>query len=175
MDVLHMLKKKMKIVQIILFPLMTNFTFGQKNIVGNYYSRINGAIELKSDSTFIYKYRFDLSSSWTKGKWKIANDTIYLTTKLVMDTLKIRNSENNVIRDSLVLSSDERIDRIEQNEYLISTISSGGQNRIKPPNKLFRKRKKLYLINQNGSLDLRKLRGIQTNKKYKTYFKKLAD
>jgi hypothetical protein len=165
----------MKFVQIILFLLITNLTFGQKNIVGNYYSRINGAIELKSDSTFIHKYRFDLSSSWTKGNWRIANDTIYLSTKLVMDTLQIRNSENDVIRDSLVLSMDEKIDRIEQNEYLISTLSSGGQNRVKPPNKLFRKRRKLYLINENGTLDLRKLRGIMTDKKYKTYFRKIAE
>ncbi|WP_439474225.1 hypothetical protein [Algoriphagus formosus] len=165
----------MRIIQILLLLLMTNFTLGQKSILGNYYSRINGTIELKSDSTFIHKYRFDLSSSWTKGNWEIKNDTIYLTTKLVMDTLQIRNSENKIIRDSLVLSTDQKIDRIEQNEYLVSTLSSGGQNRIKPPKKLFRKRKKLYLINENGTLDLRKLNGMRNNKKYYTYFKKFSE
>jgi len=176
-NVVHKLNrpKTMRIIQTLLLLLMTNLTFGQKSIFGNYYSRINGTIELKSDSTFIHKYRFDLSSSWTQGNWKIKNDTIYLMTKLVMDTLQIRNTENKVIRDSLVLSSDQKIERIEQNEYLISTLSNGGQNRIKPPNKLFRKKKKLYLINENGTLDLRKLNGMRTDKKYYTYFKKFNE
>tara|TARA_R110002033_G_scaffold170670_3_gene213770 strand:+ start:8068 stop:8523 length:456 start_codon:yes stop_codon:yes gene_type:complete len=150
-------------------------TFGQNNIVGNYYSRINGKIEFKADSTFIHKYSFDLSSSWTKGKWNVENDTIYLTTELVMDTLQIRNSENKILRDSLVVSIDQKIDRVEQNEYIISTLSSGGQNRVKPPKKVFRKRKKLYLINENGTLDLRKLKGFWTDKKYHTYFKKFNE
>ena len=154
---------------------MTNFTFGQKSIVGNYYSRINGTIELKPDSTFLHKYRFDLSSSWTKGKWKTDNDTIYLTTELVMDTLQIRNSKNKVIRDSLVLSTDQKTNRIEQNEYIISTLSGGGQNRVEPPNKLFLKRKKLYFINENGTLDLRKLKGMWTDRKYHTFFKRFNE
>jgi len=40
---------------------------------------------------------------------------------------------------------------------------------------LFRKRKKLYLINENGTLDLRKLTGMRTDKKYYTYFKKFNE
>jgi hypothetical protein len=164
----------MRTVQIILTLIISNFTFGQKSIVGNYYSRINGAIELGSDSTFLHQYRFDLSSSWTTGKWELKNDTIYLRTELVMDTLQIRNTENKIIRDSLVLSMDQKIERIEQNEFIISPLSGGGQNRIKPPTKLYRKRKKLYQINENGTLDLRKIRGIRTDRKYYTYFKKFS-
>jgi hypothetical protein len=89
-----------------------------------------------------------------------------------MDTLQIRNSESKIIRDSLVLSADQKVDRIESNEFLISSLSSGGQNRVKPPKKLYWKRNKLYRINKNGALDLRELKAFWTDKKYKTYFKK---
>ena len=54
----------------------------------------------------------------------------------------------------------------------MSSLSSGGQNRVKPPNKLYWKRKKLYRINENETLDLRKLKAFWTDKKYKTYFRK---
>ncbi len=92
-----------------------------------------------------------------------------------MDTLQIRNSENKVIRDSLVLSMDKNIDRIESNELILSLLSSGGQNKVKPPEKLYFKDEKLYLINKNGSLDTRKLKDFWTDKKYKTYFIKKAE
>ena len=147
-------------------------TFGQDKYVGIYKDRFSESIELKSDSTFTHKWRFDLGSSWTNGKWRIINDTIYLKTELVMDTLQFRNSENKVVRDSLVLSSDQKIDRIELNELIISSISSGGQNRYEPPTKIYWKRNKLYRINENGTLDQRKVKAFWTDKKYKTYFRK---
>jgi hypothetical protein len=105
----------------------------------------------------------------------VKNDTVYLETIPILDTLQIRNEEGRVVRDSLVLSSDQKADRIEQIEIVASTISSGGQNRIKLPKKLYRKKNKLYFINHDGTLDMRKIRGIRTNRKYKTYFKKIRE
>ena len=89
-----------------------------------------------------------------------------------MDTLQIRNSENKVVRDSLVLSSNQKSERIEQNEFIGSLISGGGQNRNKPPKRIYWKRNKLYRINENGTLDLRKVKAFSTDKKYRTYFRK---
>ncbi|WP_134204432.1 hypothetical protein [Algoriphagus zhangzhouensis] len=152
--------------------LISNFTFGQNKYVGIYNDRFSESIELKSDSTFVHNYRFDLSSSWTTGKWKVSNDTIYLKTELVSDSLQVRDSNGNKIKDSLVLSADLKINRIELNEFIMSSLSSGGQNRVKPPSKLYWKRNKLYRINENGTLDLRKLIAFWTDKKYKTYFRK---
>ena len=146
--------------------------FGQDKIVRIYNNRFSKKIELKVDSIFIHNYRFDLASSWTTGKWRIQNDTIYLKTELIMDTLRIRNSENKSIKDSLVLSADQRANRIESNEFIVSSLSSGGQNRIEPPKKLYWKKEKLYLINENGTLDLRKLKSFSTDRKFKTYFSK---
>jgi hypothetical protein len=147
----------------------------QNEIVGIYRDRFTDRIELKADSTFIHKYSFDLSSSWTIGKWRFRNDTIYLNPKLIMDTLQIRNSANKIIKDSLVLSSDQKSNRIEFNEHILSQITSGGQNRTKPPKKLFWKKEKLYRVKSNGNLDLRRLKQFWTRKKYKTYFRKVTE
>ena len=92
-----------------------------------------------------------------------------------MDTLQIRNSANIIIKDSLVLSSDQKANRIEFNEYILSQITSGGQNREKPPKKMFLKTGKLYRIKSNGNLDLRRLKQFWTRKRYKTYFRKVTE
>jgi hypothetical protein len=162
----------MRITVTILILLMTKMCFGQDKIVGIYNDRFSESIELKADSTFIHNYRFDLSSSWTIGKWKISKDTLYLKTELVLDTLNTITVENKITNDSLVLSSDFKPNRITIKEYAINSISGGGQNRVKPPTKLYWKRRKLYRINENGTLDLRKLKAFWTDKKYKTYFTK---
>ena len=162
----------MRLTELILILLISNLTFGQDKYVGIYNDRFSESLELKTDSTFVHNYRFDLSSSWTTGKWKVSNDTIYFKSELVSDSLQIRDSNGNKIKDSLVLSADHKINRIELNEFIMSSLSSGGQNRVKPPNKLYWKRKKLYRINENGTLDLRKLKAFWTDKKYKTYFRK---
>ena len=170
-SVVHKLTK-MRLAKIILILLITNLSFGQSKYVGIYKDQFSESIELKSDSTFVHNYRFDLASSWTTGKWKIKKDTIYLTTEFIMDTLNICNSENKIVRDSLVISSDKESNRIEKIEHLSYLLSSGGQNRLKPPNKIYWKRNKLYRIKENGSLDLRKVKAFWTDKKYKTYFRK---
>jgi hypothetical protein len=162
----------MILTELILILLISKLTFGQNKYVGIYNNRFSESIELKSDSTFMHKWQFDLASSWTTGKWNVKNDTIYLKTELVMDTLQIRDSENNVIRDSLVISSDQKNDRIERNELIISSLSSGGQNRYELPTKMYWKRNKLYRINENGTLDQRKVKAFWTDKRYKTYFRK---
>ena len=162
----------MRLTELILILLISNLTFGQDKYVGIYNDRFSESIELKSDSTFVHNYRFDLSSSWTTGKWKVSNDTVYFKSELVSDSLQVRDSNGNKIKDSLVLSADLKINRIELNEFIMSSLSSGGQNRVKPPNKLYCKRNKLYRINENGTLDLRKVKAFWTDKKYKTYFRK---
>ncbi|PQV48921.1 hypothetical protein CLV33_104127 [Jejuia pallidilutea] len=162
----------MRLTELILILLISNLTFGQNKYVGIYNDRFSESIELKSDSTFVHNYRFDLSSSWTTGKWKVSNDTIYFKTELVSDSLQVRDSNGNKIKDSLVLSADLKINRIELNEFIMLSLSSGGQNRVKPPNKLYWKRNKLYRINENGTLYLRKVKAFWTDKKNKTYFRK---
>ncbi|WP_281616487.1 hypothetical protein [Flammeovirga sp. SubArs3] len=130
-------------------------------------------IEFLRDSTFKHTWCIDLASSWTIGKWKIYRDTIYLTSSLIMDTLTILNSENTFLKDSLVLSTDEKIDRIENVEYVTTSISGGGQNRKQPPTILYFKNGKLYRL-LNNKLDSRKYRARLTSKKYKPYYQPIS-
>ncbi|WP_145758384.1 hypothetical protein [Sediminicola sp. YIK13] len=89
-----------------------------------------------------------------------------------MDTLVLGESGQKKLKDSLVLSPDKVSNRVGFSDYAISSISGGGQNRVKPPSQLYWKKKRLYRINEDGTLDLRKLKGFWTDKKYKTYFRK---
>lgn len=163
---------KMRLITLIMILLFTKVSIGQIVIEGMYSDRFGEKIELKSDSTFVHTYRFDLASSWTIGKWRTSNDTIYLVTQIVKDTLQIRDAEGRKVKDSLVISSDKKSSRIENGEYIIDLISSGGQNRVKPPEKLFRKRGRLYRFREGGSLDVRRLKAFWINKRYRTYFEK---
>ena len=140
----------------------------ESKIIGTYNDYFGDRIELNADSTFKFNYAFDLISSWSIGKWNVKSDTIYFETNLVMDTLTIRDLNNKIIRDSLVLSDDTKIDRIELIDNISSILSSGGQNRKKVPEKLFWKNNKLYRFDSIGRLDLRRVDGFWTNKKYNT-------
>ena len=156
-------------IQIFLI-LISTLTFGQKKISGKYSNKFGEKIELKTDSTFIYNWQFDLASSWSKGKWSVKNDTIFLKVIPIMDTLKIE--KNNKYSDSLILSSDQKASLVENNEFVTSTLSSGGQNRQKPPQKLLIKNGKLFRFTDNNEIDKKKHLQLGGNKKYKTYFYK---
>jgi len=145
--------------------------FSQEKPKQEYYDSFGERIELFTDSTFEFSWNFDLAGSWTIGNWQLLNDTIILKPILIMDTLTIRDSNNKILRDSLVLSTDENVDRIEMVEYITGLISGGGQNRRQPPNKLFLKKEKLFRINDNGKLDKSRSKALLKKKKYKTYFK----
>jgi len=145
--------------------------FGQNKIARTYRNSFGEKLEFLNDSTFMHTWSFDLAASWTKGKWGISNDTIYLKSIIIKDTLTIRNSENEILKDSLVLSTDKKSNRIENEEFVLSLISGGGQNRKLPPKKLYLKNGKLYRLLENGKIDKTKSKTLLTGKKYKTYFK----
>ena len=155
-----------------IFVVLVNIEcFSQEKPKQEYYDMFGERIEFFRDSTFKFTWNFDLSGSWTIGSWQLLNDTIFLKPILIMDTLTIRDSNNNLLRDSLVLSPDQNVDRIEMLEYTMGLISGGGQNRRQPPNKLFLKKEKLFRILDNGNLDKSRSKAFLKKKKYKTYFK----
>ncbi|MCH4824680.1 hypothetical protein ML462_16030 [Gramella lutea] len=150
--------------------MISTLTFGQKKISGKYSNKFGEKIELKTDSTFTYNWQFDLASSWSKGKWSLKNDTIFFDVIPIMDTLKI--VKNNKYSDSLILSSDQKPGLAKNIEFITNTLSSGGQNRQKPPKKLFIKNGKLFRLNENNEIDKKQHQQPGRNKKYKTYFYK---
>ncbi|WP_299157087.1 hypothetical protein [uncultured Christiangramia sp.] len=156
-------------IQIFLI-LISTLTFGQKKISGKYSNKFGEEIELKADSTFVYNWKFDLASSWSKGKWSLKNDTIFLKVIPIMDTLKI--VKNYKYSDSLILSSDPKASQVENDELITNSLSSKGQNRQKPPERLFIKNKKLFLLTENNKIDKKKYQQGGRNKKHKIYFYK---
>ena len=165
---------KVLLTSIFLLVNIANFTQTRGNkYVGHYHSELNGDIILNQDSTFKYTYAYDLFFSWSKGKWTVKKDTIYLMTILVCDTLRYRNANGKLV-DSLVLADEEKPKLVTQLSNVINNISSEGQNRERCPTKLFYTNNKLYGIDRYGKLIKKKQRGFWVNKKLDPmYFKQL--
>jgi hypothetical protein len=157
----------MKAIYVLLCFIVTkvNSLNAQKKFIGNYYDYFGSRIEIYSDSTYNYSFRFDLGSSWTMGKWKANKDTLYFTMIPIYDTLVYKDSSRTILTDSLILSTDRNPEKITSLENIAGYLSSGGQNRHPSPDKLFYKRNKLFLI-VNGKLSRDKIKGFWTQKKY---------
>jgi hypothetical protein len=168
--------KKSFLVIIIFTHLYSAFS---QAISGNYYNYFGSKLSLFPDSSYKYIYRFDLSSSWSTGKWKVLNDTIYLVNMPIYDTLigvdtlwksKHFNLYATKKINELYLSSDENPERISLSESIMSSISGGGQNRVSYPAKLVNKRGKLFKLDKTGRIETKKVKGFATKKKFKTYY-----
>jgi len=146
---------------------------GQDIKIGKYHNFFSSNLTLNSDSTYFYSYRFDLTSSWSIGKWTISNDTIYLKNIPIFDTVNYSDTIGNFkpsFGDSLILSMDEKPERISSGGAIGSLISSGGQNRTLNPVKLFYKNDKLYEVKQNGKLIKKKIYCPFRQKKFKPFY-----
>ncbi len=137
----------MRILQIFILIATTLNSFGQKNVIGKYYHNYGHELLLNSDSTYEFKSNFDLSESWSRGKWSCNRDTVYLLFIPVFDTLGVGWDTKP---DTLVLSSNTRSERIDSIAYIASILSGGGQNRIPNPSKLFFRKNALYEIGPTG-------------------------
>src|SRR5690242_5602236 len=91
---------------ILIFPFQL---FAQSKFSGHYHDYFGYQIDINPDFSFKYTCDFDLMSSWTTGTWRTNNDTIYFKMVPVYDTIKNAGVGN---RDSLVLSMDEKSERI---------------------------------------------------------------
>ena len=150
--------------------LLTTNAFCQKNVVGKYYHNFGHTLVLKSDSTYEFKTGFDLSSSWSHGHWSLQRDTVYLFNVPVLDTLKSGQE-----RDTLVLSSDPKSERIDSLTYIASLLSGGGQNRTPHPLKLLVKKNTLLIIDPNGNVISKDLYDPMRQKTLSTKFYKSKD
>ncbi|AWA31014.1 hypothetical protein HYN48_13495 [Flavobacterium magnum] len=139
----------------------------KSEIPGIYRSHFGSTLTLNNDHTFYYSWKFDLASSWSQGKWTNNKDTIYFDLIPVYDTLRLADKP-----DSLVLSSTNKPKIItDNNTFAITAVSGGGQNRYPIMIKLFHKNGKLYVINNSGKLETKKVKSLSnTNEEYKTWF-----
>jgi hypothetical protein len=153
---------KILFLTIIIIPL---FSFGQKTPIGSYAGHYGEKLEIRQDSTFYYSWSFDMTFSWTRGFWKVDNDTLLLNIDVVWDTVFISG------KDKLVLSFDSLASRENKATYY-DTLRSYGQSLDRYPKKLFLKKDRLYRISQTGNIDKRRARGIWTPKKIPTWFRR---
>jgi hypothetical protein len=156
----------MKLTTLILLTIINIAASGQR-LVGKYSAYYGHSLELRDDSTFRYDWHFDLASSWSVGQWKVSNKTVYLKFRNVYDTLTTDGKP-----DSLVLSSDEKSNRIKNDEFVIGLISSGGQGRSVNgiTDRLAIRGKRLYQVDKSGRITRTRESGIWTKKKKPTYY-----
>lgn len=143
-------------------------------VTGNYYNLFGSRITLNTDSTFNYQWNFDLVSSWNTGKWQSKNDTIYLEQVIVYDTLKIKD-KNEILRDSLVLSLDQRGEAITPTDYVAYKLVSGGQGKHGMPTKLFYRKDKLFELTNESKPLKKKVKGFMTSKKVIPWYRRVND
>ena len=156
----------MKLILSIIALLICLSVRGQ-NVVARYEDHFGYTLILKPDSSFEYTWRFDLESSWNKGRWTLNEDTLIISTVLLYDTLRTSLLSGQT-HDSLVISKDEKSELIMT--LYPGYITSGCQNRMPPPLKLYYSRNRLYRFSNTGSLDKRKLKAFWNQMKYNTWF-----
>lgn len=158
----------MKSLVIFLF-LVPTASCAQRTLIGNYHNYFGQSIEIKSDSTFHYKVFIDIYSSWTKGNWKMTGDTILFQMIPIWDTVSI--DSRSIIKDTLILSLDSIPSRELRSVYF-DTLRGYGQNYYTYPDKLVFRSGQLYKLNHEGKLDKRRVKGLWSQKRYPTWYKR---
>jgi hypothetical protein len=154
----------MRLTPILLLTIICISASGQR-LTGKYNAYYGNSLELKDDSTFRYEWKFDLIYNWAVGRWTITDNIIQLTFTNIYDTLTRFNRS-----DSLVLSGDEKSNRINIEEFASTQFVSGGQHHTGITDRLIFKRQRLYLADKNGRPLRGKQRGIWTKKKRPTWY-----
>ena len=160
-----------KTVILLCFAFIITKTFPQSKLVGSYHDAFASKIILNKDSTFRYDWFFDISSSWSYGKWSVINDTLFLKIIPIFDTVRYTNKSGLHI-DSIILSNSTIPYLYTQDSvFLHPEYTAGfGQNKQPCPSKLFYKKARLYQIGRNGKLIKLKSTGYWTHKKFPTYY-----
>lgn len=142
-----------------------------QRISGNYHNYFGSEIRFNSDSSFLYSWKFDISSSWTKGTWTFCKDTIYLTATSIYDTLYYKDAWGKY-QTKQILSENEFSEKIIDTTNLLTNYSDSYVQNLQPiPNKLLWKRHKLYEI-LNGKVKKVIRLSIWSKKKWPRYFVK---
>jgi len=154
----------MRLTTILLLTVIHISVSGQR-LTGKYNDNFGHTLELKDDSTFRLEWRFDLVKTWAIGQWTFSDDIIVLKFTDIYDTLTRTDKP-----DSLILSNDEKSNKINEEEFAINQLSSGGQKHVGITDRLRLKRQRLYLADKNGRPFKGKQPGIWTTKKKPTYY-----
>ena len=138
-----------------------------QDFAGNYKNYFGHRLQLNSDSTFIFEWRFDLIYNWAVGEWHTEEKILKLSFIPLYDTLA-REGQS----DSLVLSFDKVSNRISSEEYATYLLSSGSQSIDRFPDQLKLHKKRLYSFDGNGKIFRARRMGIWPQKKFPFGYKK---
>lgn len=155
----------MKLLIILILTTICISSSGQ-HLIGKYNTYYGNSLQLKADSTFRYEWRFDLVKNWAVGQWTFSNDIVTLKFVGVYDTLTRPNKP-----DSLVISGDNKSNKINIEEFTSSLLVSGCQCHTDAIDKLVLKRKRLYLMDKDGRPSKVKQSGVGTKKRPTYYFR----
>ena len=160
---------------IMLILTFIHLTISGQEYHEKYQDYFGHSIELNKDSTFRCEWHFDLMYEWAIGKWTKSDQTIVLKFIDVYDTL-IRVGK----QDSLVLSIDEKSNRIGEVEFISNAFISGGQYKQRFKDTFRKKGDRLYIVKENGRLNRSRQREIWPQrrfpfgyKKWPAYYKKI--
>lgn len=159
---------------IITLVLIVSFAKAQSSKVYNgiYNDGHGSKIELRSDSTFLYTYRFDMISTWSSGKWSVKNDTMFLTMIPVYDTVKVYN-KNGAFMHYDKAKADEPIPKMQvRYDGTVTANTDKWQNYLPNPQKLYISQGRLYTIDLKGSPVKRKSSNNATGIRKYTYYTK---
>ncbi|MCU7615618.1 hypothetical protein NZ698_00290 [Chryseobacterium sp. PBS4-4] len=86
----------------------------KSNFIGKYRDNDWGRyfIDLKKDNSYRYWYSYDTYESFSYGIWEQRKDTLFLTPKILYDTVRLK------YKDSLIISIDEKADLIVQKDSI---------------------------------------------------------
>jgi len=160
----------MKTILTTFILFLTTNVFCQRHVVGKYYHNFGHVLFLKNDGSYEFKTSFDLSSSWSNGTWSLKKDTVFLINTPIFDTLKAGQD-----RDTLVLSSNSKSERIDSMSYIATVLSGGGQNRTSHPLKLLVKKNALLVVGTDGKVVTKDLYDPMRQKYISTKFYKSKD
>ncbi|HEY5750104.1 MAG TPA: hypothetical protein VIU12_28760 [Chryseolinea sp.] len=156
----------MKITIVLILTIVRITTSGQ-GFAGKYQDYFGHSLELKKDSTFRSDWRFDLIHVWATGQWTVSGKTLTLKFIGVYDTLSSVGKS-----DSLVLSIDEQSNKINKEEFLVTALISGGQNKDEFSDRFYRRGKRLFLTKKNGRPSKSRRHGIWPQKTWPWGYKK---
>lgn len=139
---------------------LISFEIRGQGITMKYKDYFGHSLELNEDSTFKFEWRFDLIYNWAVGKWSMTDEIIRFDFIDVFDTL-VRDSKP----DTSVLSIDPISNAINFDQYGLSLLISGGQDRDRFPTQLKKKGKRLYLVDKNGKVQKTRNKGIWPQKR----------
>jgi hypothetical protein len=162
----------MRITTILILTFFYLTASGQGSTL-KYQDYFGHTLVLRNDSTFRFDWRFDMIHDWAIGRWDFSGPTLNLKFTDVYDTLSRPDKP-----DSLVLSIDEKSNKINEEEFTLTALVSGGQLKDRFSDKFYQRGKRLFPTDKDGRPIKSRQRGIWPQKKwwgYKTwptYYKK---